>query len=1537
LTNNIYLSLFPGSVLSGISVYFILSYLFVPITLTVPAAIFISVLVFGLARSFIKDNGLDDLWRNKVKNESGKNAINTKANLPLSVSNLILVIIYVITLIITGFFSNVNQDLFVPWNQFTANQIILLTSSILLCFFLPGYAIVNILDNKQNQLKPVLRILLAYIFSIAIIGFAGYLAASFEVPIPEIKAELMAIYVAILVVFIARKSIRTSQSEIRVYFESVKMSIYRNSTEYLVFGGLLALVVLSTYSLYQGVIIGDQWFHHGRILSFIGGAYKSEATDSFYPSFFHASLGTFFTLSGVPSVNAFVSINFLNIMPVLAFYYFFTKWIPSRNPNWKRAALLACTFFMLSSGFGWIDVLTMGTTTNPINSQLSALEVFHLVETKTTDIRKAGDFVITGAPAPTSGLLLIALPAGFLLLGLIREKLNSNVKYLAILALISTVGILSHDEFYLFVIICPFIPLIFRLSDRKNSLYLALLSSFFIVFLVDIISPEKYYTSIQDFPAPLIVLSALFVGFMWALYASRIFHRISLAINLKSKAPNLSRLKIYFGVAIVGVLAYLYLLSFLVWGQLSAEDVQIQEYPFSLPWYLFPMKLGVTGLLGIAFLISSLFKRYEREVYVLGLIAVIALVIGPYYDEYRFSKYIMVAMGGFASLLIYVIISGIRTIRLKPLSTGLIIGLVISSSSLSVLMFMGYTASAIQYPDFKEFHEHSRGRIFPTPQDINFFNTLRKDTINIKTDYVTVPSDYGGQDSKLELYEEQNLTKKIETLIGTSVASPPKFYKSPFTFNATSLTAFYYLLNFTNTHYIIIPKENIISDNFQQPVQFALDNFQKVYEDSNYVVLTVPSMTPPTSQKGVALIEQHEGTLLSPLLSNEKLLRFNNNSNTLLASEFVKTPNNNDEILRIFNDDKRRTFWSNLLQPKEVNYIEGKFRTVGENDNTIGSSGIIWQNGDREYHVSLNHRGLQLSEKDSKLNKEVLLSENADVKKERSKWYTLKVLTVGNTIAIYLDDMLKLQVQTTPSHNPDIAKVGIRVDQNTAEFEPMKIGHISQSSNMSYNKAIYDHLYYPINELALSKTTYNTFIDGDKSVFSHKTIMLPWDLSYNDTNFKDYLHFVNDGGQLVIINAMDSFVGGFSKLLNLTAGNYTKFDRIEGPNNSSLNAIAVSGSARTIDIEHANATAISYYADNGKKVAPFALERKFGSSGGEIIFVNSNGYYDALFKSPDRFFMTLGRVPSLVGLNFANYSKEVLPDNVITGARFVGALTIAGHTFITSPSLLLPNPNAYTVGDISTSNNSIPVDGIDKKNNLKNLLIENLTFSGSYRATIESSGLVSLPSSVHQYDYFGISLPKRFDLTLKLLDKSGMAEFMITKSNATSKYKIPVSIGNMTEIRFHNIGLQDLFTNTRTVTMKSPELNATGNITVNDLFTPVDERDMNLKGLNASLHHSDNYITNYRNASRMQYVTYLNWIQTKDTSEDKQVQDIYQQGKFTVVKLPGDISERAKTKGIKVPWQEVMISKNGIILLLSVVSVTTIALWQLWRLRPIMK
>jgi hypothetical protein len=1537
LTNNIYLSLFPGSILSGIAVYFILSYLFVPNTFTIPAAIIVSILVFGLASNYTLDNRTQYREQNIFRNAGHEKNINSNMSLPFSVSHIVFVIVYIITLIITGFFSNTNQDLFVPWHQFTATQIILLTSSILLCFFLPGYIIVDVLDNKKHELQPILRVLLAYTFSITIIGFGGYISGSLGYNISEIKPVLLGIYAVLLITFIVTKSSSGLRIRNTNYFPRLKILMCLNSPEILVFASLFALVILSTYSLYQGAIIGDQWFHHGRTLSFLGGGDRSEVDDTYYPSFFHGALASFFTLSGVPSVNAYSSISFLNIIPVFAFYYFFNKWVPGRNPNWKKAALLACTFFMLSSGFGWINMITMSATTNPVKSPLSSAELFQLVETRTLDIQRAGSFIITSSPQFGTSLTLFALPLGFVLLGLVKEKITPKIKYITILGTTTTVGILSHDEFYLFIIVGCLLPLVFRLSERKNSIYLIFLCSMLLVAIVDIasnleLSTLRYYTAQGVLGIPLIVFIALIVGLAWIVYASRIFNWLYANAFKRQKSIRKfldarNQLKYSVLIVMVAVIAYLYIFTFLVWGQLSSAEIHLQQDPFDLPWYLYPMKLGVIGLLGIAFILSYFFRKFEREVFVFGLIAIIALLLGPYYDEYRLSKYIMVAMGAFASIFITRIIFSIHSSHIK-LIVGLVIGLIVTSGSLSVLMSIGYIASAFQNTDFEQYSILLRNKIFPTAQEFNFLSYLHKN-LNFKKDHIVLPLEYGSPDSKLESFRDQKLANKIQAFVGTPLISALKILKNPFTLNASTIEGLYSILNTDNVQYLILPKENIVDGKVQLPVQFALENFRRAYEDGNYIVLTVPSIVPPiSSMNGLALIYKPEGMLLSSIISNDKVIQFDNRSfNAIKDSGIVNLQNKDHETLTIFNGDKRSTLWSNLLQQKQIYYIETKFRTLGQNDSVSGSSGIVWHSQDKEYHASISHNGLQLSEREPNSDKEVILSEDQNVRTERNTWYTLKVLTVGNTISIYLDDLLKLKVHTDPSKNTDIARVGIRVDHKTSEFKPIKIGHVPLSLEMSQKKEIYYHLYYPLNELSLSKKAYDPFIYGDKSAFSHKNVMLTWDPASNDTNFEDYLQFVNNGGRLIVINTGDNFTGGFSKLLNLKAGNLTHFSGIALAGDSQgSHGIGVSGSARVIDSKSLNATVKSYYINHDKKVTPFAIERKYGSAGGEIIFVNSGGYFEAVYNSPQQSFMTLGSIPSMLNLQVANNTKQKLPNNVSLDARFVGDLKVSGHTTVSTSSLSLPNgSDLYSVGDISISNGTVPLNGENKNNKVKNIQIGNLTLSGAYRAIVESTGLVSMPSLLSPYDYIGISFPKSVNLTLKMLDGSGKAQFVVTVSNDTGKYRVPFSIGNKEEIRFHGMGLQTSSVNHQILVMKKPQINATGNITVYNLYIPgKGEMDVALKGLNALVDHSDIYLTSYQNASRIQYVTYLKWIQAEGMPEDKQIS----------VKLPGDISERAKGKGVQVPWEEVMVSKDGIILLLSVTSVTVVVLL---RLRPIVK
>ena len=169
----------------------------------------------------------------------------------------------------------------------------------------------------------------------------------------------------------------------------------------------------------------DQWLHHGRALLIGSGNFKHAAafgTDAVWnPPFFSSLLSGFFNLSGLPSVNAYVSINFLNIMPILAFYYFTTSWIPQ---NKRRVAILATTLFVLSSGFGWIYVVNIVIDSPPAlqnQPEISSIDIMGYVTDTTYDIALPTTFINVGDPDITTPLIIIVLPLGFTLLGLIGE------------------------------------------------------------------------------------------------------------------------------------------------------------------------------------------------------------------------------------------------------------------------------------------------------------------------------------------------------------------------------------------------------------------------------------------------------------------------------------------------------------------------------------------------------------------------------------------------------------------------------------------------------------------------------------------------------------------------------------------------------------------------------------------------------------------------------------------------------------------------------------------------------------------------------------------------------------------------------------------------------------------------------------------------------------------------------------------------------------------------------------------------------------
>src|SRR5918994_3629828 len=198
----------PGSLLPGVFVYYILSDLLLMSSgISIPLAIIISILVFGLARYYtcgsrdvnIKDKkglSLSPFTRNDQPSSSEfieKNKVRTYSQ--GQIMNAIFVIMYLILLALAGLgsfyspsFVAANKGLFITWEQLfgSLNGILFLSASIGLCFFLPGYAIAKMLSGRNNDYsnntksfslalkQPLPKMLVAYLLSMLITGLTGY-------------------------------------------------------------------------------------------------------------------------------------------------------------------------------------------------------------------------------------------------------------------------------------------------------------------------------------------------------------------------------------------------------------------------------------------------------------------------------------------------------------------------------------------------------------------------------------------------------------------------------------------------------------------------------------------------------------------------------------------------------------------------------------------------------------------------------------------------------------------------------------------------------------------------------------------------------------------------------------------------------------------------------------------------------------------------------------------------------------------------------------------------------------------------------------------------------------------------------------------------------------------------------------------------------------------------------------------------------------------------------------------------------------------
>jgi len=1529
-----------SSIVAAFIVYSFLSYLFVESKITISISIIMSILVYALtyyyntllfedheikhAGSLSNVNNHDDINPKDNKKESGK------------FSTIIFVTIFAVSILICSL--NYKQDIhiFTNWDHISAIGLIQLGTATMLSFFVPGYALVLIL-TKRYIVNPILSILLGYLLSILITGLTAYVSALvFDSAISYGNHLFIAVYVGILALYLISflgRSVSASiiqqiqqdfhlSSSNRVY--NLRNYLTAKASELTAFASLFMLIIVSTYLLYGGTTIGDQWYHQGRALLFMSGgmrdAVMSGAESYNYPPFQSALLAALTTLSGLPLVNTYAAIAFLNVTPVLGFYYFFITWVPSIH---RKAALLACSLFILSSGFGWVYLLDTAST-HPITSDQSSLN--RLGSLADLDIISATNFVIPTAPDFSTALIYIALPAGFILLALIRITFHNKFVNIFIVSTISFLGILSHYEFYIFIIIASILPAIFRL-ESKSYVYVSFLVAISAVYLLDITTSSTFYSYLDIIGIPLILLVAIFVIIAWISYLS-MPHLQKMGIS-KSIFKNLvkinhadKRFKILTVTIIIFLVAYVYSLSFVVISQVPLGTIRSHTNESSVPWYLYPMRMGVVGLLGLVFILSYFFKKFEKQVFVFGIIIVVSFVMGPYYDEARFSKYIMIGMIGFASLMIFKFLTW-RT-RYNVILNTIILNTIVIYAGLSILIFVGYNSLILQTQDFTD--TLSR-RHFPTNSELNLLEVIHNITDTNSTKYNVV--------STLNEYDRRNdgIMSKVSSFVGLPYE---KLRQSPLALNASTLDRLYHQLEYGDVRYILLPRQIAnFESSINHPVRFAIDNFKQIYQDKNYTLLEVPPLRDPISVGEHVAITKDEAIDLSLLPSiNTSLLEFNNKSfNFREKDESVLVRRVNETTVALLvSKDNSTNLSSKMIDPdKRINSIEAKFKIISkeEESNDNDYVRLRWSEGNDQYNAKLSKSGLELYQKLKDDQHFRLLFNSTEVVKKESLWYTLNIQSLDNSLRVFVNGVPKIEIPKSPNiKNQSITRIGLSSYHNSVAFNPIKLWSVPEFLQIN-NETKYYNYDYPLSILALSNSNYDIYKMDDFSIFSNDVIFISDQSELNDDMLNKYLEYVRSGGTVVVINPDSNFNGTFSRLFSLKSNETSEvpFTNIFSNRTQDL-SINIPGLVNRFDPESLTGLNVDawYRNSNNQIVAPFSIEKTF--SNGKIVLVNAKGYFNALSKTSEQYFSSMSNISRILGLE----GTDVLPSEytALPMKGFVGNMEASGKIMLNSTSVSLHDQDVphypLNISRMVISNGSGHSPLI-----IDNLIIKDIILTGSYQALINHTGILKLPGMESDNNYLGFIIPGHFNMTVSLYPKGQSNIEIISNINGSNN---TILVSNNSKLEFYDVkSIAPL--KFVPMLLKNPEITVEGNTRIKNAYFEgylTGSGALN-KGENfdfqgkfkTKFRFTDHYDEQYRSGTRSKYISYLDSMDIVGSTGQP----------LDILLLPGDIPSTAIKNGDDLPLMKILTSSANVITFASLILATISAIWISKRLKPI--
>lgn len=705
----------------------------------------------------------------------------------------------------------VSNLVFVPWNQVSPIDWVRVIASFLMGCFLPGYALQTLVLNGKFKLPIVASLIISYLASALIGGLIGYAMIILGVAFgsPQSLWFMLSPNLFLLSLYLIRNPHKSSSGLETDTGVSISIDL-----------GVTSILLVSVAIIWYAVIIsnlsntpmlsGDQWTWNGIVSQLLSGILPIAPAKIFpsfsYPLFFVVFLGYVFQMTALPPANSYALLNVFDPITVLSIY------IIARSFTTGRKLPAIAAVFSMFAGLGWVLVLTAPS---------------FIVSTYDWFVYPV--YLIYWWAIPI-GLFAIPSIAGAVYIA--RQGGLPTGGKVTLLAIAIVVGYLMHELEIVIVVGALSILLLMTkdyLAIGIKEFSASLCSAIATVVILDALSPVKSYIFVSKFDSlslPLVLMVATTATL--ALFGSHLKRGGNWLVSKLGSLAQPDRKTIPI------IVLWVYLFSATVW-LLSYTTMPglINLATFKVPWFTWPIRLGVPGLLALGVVFTT--KRLGRHApyvyffFALFLVSIsggflVRLFPSISFTENLFSETAWLAVISLGGLLFVELL--FPAIEREKLLASLVVGLIVFAG-------VGSTLYGVQ-------QEMSSGSL--STSDINAL-TFLKNHVNSSDSVVTLASS-----SATELSAFANVLSLTRTV--PSAIAP--------LLDTTSAGAALRVLAVSNVKYVYIdePSRSILDAGGQDKSYFgwSLNWLPIAFQDNSTTIYTVPEIAYPTQNSTTALV-----------------------------------------------------------------------------------------------------------------------------------------------------------------------------------------------------------------------------------------------------------------------------------------------------------------------------------------------------------------------------------------------------------------------------------------------------------------------------------------------------------------------------------------------------------------------------------------------------------------------------------------------------------------------------------------------------------